>query len=98
MSISQLSGTDRLRAVEALRVNAVQPTASVEVARTAGRQPDMVSLSESARQLAAARQTVEAAPAVREDRVAAIKAALADGTYSVDSRRLAQAMRKTLGS
>ena len=59
------------------------------VVPAAPRQPDAVSLSDTARSLSAARKAVADAPDVREDRVSALKAAIADGTYSVDSRNLA---------
>jgi negative regulator of flagellin synthesis FlgM len=89
MSISQLSGQERLRAAQAiaaLRGNAVGATPS-----TTGiaRQPDAVSISDAARSLAAAQKTVSSAIDVREDRVATLKAAIANGTYAVDSRTLA---------
>jgi negative regulator of flagellin synthesis FlgM len=99
MSISQLNGQERLRATKAaevLRTNAVRPAPTAPSSVT--RQPDAVSLSESARRMAAALKTVDSADGVREDRVAAIKAALANGTYAVDSRQLAAAMSKVIDS
>ena len=94
MSISQVNGNDRARAAQAaaaLRRNAAPaPTAAPT------RQPDAVSLSDAARSLSAAQNAVASAPTVREDRIAAIKAAIADGTYSVDSRQLARAMARKL--
>ena len=99
MSISQLNAQERLRATKAaevLRTNAARPTPATTSSVT--RQPDAVSLSESARRMAAALKTVGSADGVREDRVAAIKAALANGTYAVDSRQLAAAMSKVIGS
>jgi flagellar biosynthesis anti-sigma factor FlgM len=39
-----------------------------------------------------ARQIVDQTPEVRSDRVAAIKAALARGSYAIDSRKLANAL------
>jgi negative regulator of flagellin synthesis FlgM len=53
---------------------------------------DTVSLSDDAKSLAAARQAVESAPDVRDQKVAAIKQRVEDGTYSVPSRVLAQKM------
>jgi negative regulator of flagellin synthesis FlgM len=99
-SISQLNAQERLRATKAaevLRTNAVRQP-SVPAAPSVTRQPDAVSLSESARSMATALKTVGSAEGVREDRVAAIKAALANGTYAVDSRQLAAAMSKVIGS
>jgi negative regulator of flagellin synthesis FlgM len=51
---------------------------------------DSVSLSDDARSLAAARQVVQAAPDLREQKVADIKQRVEDGTYSVASRVLAR--------
>jgi negative regulator of flagellin synthesis FlgM len=90
MSISQLSGQERLRATQAiaaLRSNAVGATGST--APGVARQPDAVSISDAARSLAAAQKTVSSATDVREDRVAALRSAIADGSYKVDSRSLA---------
>ena len=53
---------------------------------------DSVSLSESARSLAAARDAVQNAPDVREQKVADIKQQISDGTYSVSSAVLARKM------
>jgi negative regulator of flagellin synthesis FlgM len=89
MSISQINAQSmQLRAIAALRQTAATAPSSPTTLRPA----DSVELSDTARALANASQTVAQASEVREDRVAAIKAALANGTYSVDSRTLAQAM------
>jgi negative regulator of flagellin synthesis FlgM len=76
-------------AVAALRSNAAIAKPAVS---PSGRQPDGVSISAEARSLSAARKSTAEAPAVREDRIAAIKAAIADGTYAVDSRELATSL------
>jgi negative regulator of flagellin synthesis FlgM len=91
MSISQVNAQSvNLRAIAALRSNSA---ASTDVSGSAVvRQADSVSLSETARAMSSARASVSAAPAVREDKVAALKAAIANGTYSVDSRSLARSM------
>ncbi|HET6316361.1 MAG TPA: flagellar biosynthesis anti-sigma factor FlgM [Chloroflexota bacterium] len=94
MSISQISGNDRLRA--AMAAQALRTTGAYAPTAAPTRQPDSVSLSDSARALSAAHKTVAAAPAVREDRVAALKAAIADGSYTIDSRQLARAMAQQL--
>ena len=80
-------------AAAALRSNSVGAPAA---AATIVRQPDAVSISDAARSLAAAQKAVSTAPAVREERIAALKSAIADGTYSVDSRDLARSMFKNL--
>ena len=88
-TISLLNGQERLRAATAaaaLRKNAVDAGLSTPAA---ARQPDAVTISDQARSIVAAHQAVSAVPEVREDRVSALKAAIAAGTYSVDSRRLA---------
>jgi negative regulator of flagellin synthesis FlgM len=90
MSISSINAqSTQLRAIAALRNSAVTNSSC---AATAARQADAVVLSDTAKALSSATNTVNAASDVREDRVAAIKAALANGTYKVDSRQLAQAM------
>jgi negative regulator of flagellin synthesis FlgM len=94
MLISQVNAQQSLRAataIAALRNNAAAATASGST-----RQADTVSLSEGARALSSARKSVGDTGEVREDRVAAIKAAIADGTYAVDSRQLARSMLKAL--
>jgi flagellar biosynthesis anti-sigma factor FlgM len=94
MPISPLTGQDRLRnaqAVAALRQTATQGTTGPT------RQPDSVSLSESARSAAAALKRVASTPEpVREDRVQAIRAALANRTYATDSRQLAATIGRAL--
>ena len=93
MSISQVSSQSmQLRAVAALRHTAASKSASATSA--APRPADSVELSDTAKALSSAAQTVAGATDVREDRVAAIKAAIANGTYSVDSKSLAQSMIK----
>ena len=91
MSISQINTQSmQLRAVAALRQNAAVNTSS-SVAPSV-RQADSVELSDGARALSAAKQSVAGANDVREDRVAALKASIAAGTYKVDSRALARSM------
>jgi negative regulator of flagellin synthesis FlgM len=53
---------------------------------------DSVTLSESARTLAAARDAVKNAPDVRDQKVAEIKQKVTDGTYTVSARALARKM------
>ena len=90
MPISPLSGQDPLRAARAIAaMRAASPSA---VPSTAARQSDSVELSDAARALAAANKAVANASDMRADRVDEIKAAIADGTYSVDSRQLARSM------
>ena len=51
---------------------------------------DSVEISDRSRELAKARQAVDAAPDVRADKVAEIKKRIEDGTYSVAPHLLAQ--------
>jgi negative regulator of flagellin synthesis FlgM len=97
MSIQQLNGPDRLRAttaLAALRANAASAQAGAPSAAT--RAPDKVSISDAARSLAAAHKAVGDSSDVREDRVGTIKAAIADGTYAIDSHALAKQMLRSL--
>jgi negative regulator of flagellin synthesis FlgM len=93
MDISQLNAQERTRATLAsaaarrgTAAYATTPSPSVT------RQPDSVNISAAARSMAAALKGVSSAPEIREERIAAIKAAVASGTYSVDSRALARAI------
>jgi negative regulator of flagellin synthesis FlgM len=95
MAIPQVSAQQQLRAtaaVAALRKNSVPASTT-----TAGsRHADDVRISDAARSLAAAHNAVANAVDVREDRISALKAAIADGSYSIDSRALARGMAKAL--
>jgi flagellar biosynthesis anti-sigma factor FlgM len=51
---------------------------------------DTLEISSKARELARARQAVDAAPEVRSEKVAAIKKSVEDGTYSVSPHLLAR--------
>ena len=96
-TISKLNGQGRLPA--ALAAAALRKNAAVSGITTpaAARRPDAVTISAGARSISAATQAVSDAPDVREDRVSALKAAIAAGTYSVDSRRLASKLVTSLG-
>ncbi|MCQ2496844.1 MAG: flagellar biosynthesis anti-sigma factor FlgM [Lachnospiraceae bacterium] len=50
---------------------------------------DSVEISQLGKDIQVAKQAVKAAPDVREDKVAAMKAAFANGTYSVSDDQLA---------
>ncbi|HDY84737.1 hypothetical protein LCGC14_0473200 [marine sediment metagenome] len=53
---------------------------------------DTVSLTDTATQLRSLQKTLADAPAVDNDRVSAIKAAIAEGTYNVEPAELANNM------
>jgi negative regulator of flagellin synthesis FlgM len=97
MSISQVNGQERARgaaAVAALRASGTYaPNANAPT-----RQPDSISISHEARALAAAHTAVSSATDVRAERVAELRAAIANGSYSVDSRQLARALVDRLGA
>ncbi len=94
MSIDKLGASEI--ALSHLQQNAETNKAAAAGARRPDAQPksqpapDQLSLSDEARAMAAARQAVSNAPDVREDKVAAIKQRIEDGTYSVSPRVLAQ--------
>jgi negative regulator of flagellin synthesis FlgM len=75
--------------VPASRVRRAAPQAAAPAASA-----DSVSLSSEARSLAATRQAVEAAPDVREDRVAELKQRIARGEYDVPANALARKLLK----
>ena len=64
-------------------------------APSGARSPDSVTLSHNARQVAAARDAVQNAPDVREQKVAEIKQRVEDGTYSVPAHVLARKLLDT---
>ncbi len=86
MSIDRINGINVSNQTQA-------KTADVRNERTE-RQParsgDQVELSEQARQIAALTSASKELPEVRADKVKAIQKSLADGTYKVDARQLAQ--------
>lgn len=81
-----LSGTDTAR------TPATQTPAAEQPRSESGRRPDSISLSTTARQLAAARAEVDKAPDTRELKVAAIKQQIETGTYDVPAHVLARKM------
>jgi negative regulator of flagellin synthesis FlgM len=94
-AISHLNGQHHLRATTAAAALRAHAAASPAPAPASVRQPDAVSISEAARSMAGVRQAIDAAPDVREDRVNSIKAAIAAGTYSIDTRSLASSLLKS---
>ncbi|TME26406.1 MAG: flagellar biosynthesis anti-sigma factor FlgM [Chloroflexi bacterium] len=104
--IPQLMNLERLGAHEAARAYVQQTEVNRSAAparpenadksRTrANSRRDTVTLSDNARVLASAREVVQQAPDVREQKVADIKQRVADGTYSVPSHVLARKMLTT---
>ena len=56
------------------------------------RSTDRVSLSDTAKQIQAARSMMDNVPDVRSETVARLKAQIQDGTYRIDSRQIASNM------
>ena len=61
-----------------------------EAAAGAGTASDAVTLSDQAKQLSVVRQAVTESPDVRQEKIDAIKQAIADGTFQVSARELAR--------
>ena len=100
-----MTSIDRISAQDAARLYAQNTDVSRTAGATPAVQPagkahqrthvqttDTVTLSDSARLMAAARTAVQNAPDVRQQKVADIKQQLSDGTYQVSSRALASKM------
>ncbi len=79
--------------IQPTSTQSVGPSGTPRIDDTAGqpaRRADEIRLSMGARELQQLREAVNAAPDIREDRVAAIRRQLAEGTYEIDYRALAQ--------
>jgi negative regulator of flagellin synthesis FlgM len=76
----------------ARQANAAAQQASKNQHRGHARAADEVTLSDSARSMAAAHEAVKAAPDIREQKVADIKQQVDSGTYQVSARVLARKM------
>ncbi|MEX0781798.1 MAG: flagellar biosynthesis anti-sigma factor FlgM [Dehalococcoidia bacterium] len=61
-----------------------------ESAEPSAKSADQARVSESARELARAHGAVEASPEVRAERVAQLKAQIADGNYNPDPKEVAK--------
>lgn len=73
------------------------PPASRTASTSRGRRTDQVHISDEARQLRNATLEVQQAPDVRVDRVAALRAQIADGTYQIDAEAIAQRIAQAFG-
>jgi negative regulator of flagellin synthesis FlgM len=99
MSIDRVNNQDAARAyvqnTDATRVagaSSVAQEGGKAALRSQAQSADSVTLSESARALAAARDAVQNAPDVREQKVADIKQQVDSGTYQVPASVLARKM------
>ena len=97
MSIERISAQNVSRAYVQQSADAATATGAHQAGK-AGKhahqapKADSVTLSDSARSLAAARQAVQDSPDMREEKVAAIKQQVDTGTYSVPTSVLARKM------
>lgn len=85
-----LSGANLNPAGAAGAVSSSQDPAAAEAALKARGRQDAVSLSNRGRLVAEAAHAVATSRDVRTERVAAIKAAIANGTYSSNAREIAE--------
>ncbi len=91
MPIDPVGGPDLARVAASSHDLKAAPVAPVRaVAGVDAPDADRAIVSADARALAAARQAVASAPDVRQDKVDAIKERIANGTYEVSPRQLAQ--------
>jgi flagellar biosynthesis anti-sigma factor FlgM len=97
MSITHLTAQERIHSTPSI-ASARGSAAYSASAATPARRPDEVTISSEARAIAAANTAVASAAEIRADRVDAIRAAIANGSYAIDSRALARAMVDKLGS
>lgn len=68
------------------------PANTTETVETERTQDDRVSLSDASRELQTAKDSVAAAPDIREEKVAAVKQAVENGTYEIDPGKIADKM------
>ncbi|MBO4336239.1 MAG: flagellar biosynthesis anti-sigma factor FlgM [Desulfovibrio sp.] len=88
MEISSTRGDVSLSSVVQTEVREEREDLRTE--NTAKADGDSVKLSQQARLLMEASREAQAAPDVRQDKVEALRRQVADGTYQVDSRLLAE--------
>lgn len=77
--------TDRSQEVRQARFQSQSQSQEAD----SSQQGDRVSVSQNAVLLTEARRTAQASPDVRQEKVDALKAQVADGSYQVDSTKLA---------
>lgn len=88
--------TQVYRQVQQTTLNRPSKTETAAAPSAQGGQ-DALTLSEEAQVLTEAMQRAQDAPDVREDRVTALKYQLEQGTYRVDSRRVAESLLRHAG-
>lgn len=80
------SGTNSTRVGESNR----RDTEASQAVQAVSAQKDTVSLTNEATQLQSIQKTLEETPIVNSERVTALRAAIADGSYTIDATELAQ--------
>lgn len=85
---TRASGTTAATIVDFRKHKATRDAAANEGAPAS----DSTGITSNARELSQAREVVEASPEVRAEKVAALKAAIANGTYSADPREIARSL------
>lgn len=89
MIIDPKSGLNSLNTQQSQR-SAQKPAPEQRAADKADKpQGDSVQLSDQAQSMQRLEENIAKAPSVNEDRVAALKAAIADGSYQINAERLA---------
>ncbi|MDD2053679.1 flagellar biosynthesis anti-sigma factor FlgM [Pseudomonas putida] len=89
-SSTPLSGSARTQAGKEAAVGEKTPSANTQTAQVAGQTSgESVHLSNEAQQLQKITDKLRDQPAVNSARVAELKQAIADGSYKVDSNRVA---------
>ncbi len=84
-------GVGNSPSLDKLREAGMAPAAPSQASQTAGDlQSDQVNLSQQALDMRVARSALAETPAVRQDRVSAVRAQLESGEYKVDSREVAR--------
>lgn len=71
---------------------ASEPEATPYTPRPDKTVPDMTRLARQGRMISEAIKSANAAPDVREDKIAALRAKIASGTYQIDTARIARAL------
>ncbi len=77
----QTAKTDRAKQIE-------------QMAKSQGSSPARAEISDKGKELAKAHAVAKSSPDVREERIAALKARIADGSYKVDADAIADKMLK----
>jgi negative regulator of flagellin synthesis FlgM len=88
MKITDVQGLE-VEQLQAKQAEKVSKTQGQQVQGKTGGETDVIQLSPQSRLMAKAGEVVYQAPEVRADKVAAVQDSVAQGTYQVDSRKVA---------